>query len=392
MERAFQDFLGAFTNGLPKAVPAATTGKRILIFNWRDLTHAYAGGAEVYVHEVAKEWVRLGHHVTLFAGNDGKQKRHETIDGVKIIRRGGFFLVYVWAALYYVLRLRGKYDVIVDCENGIPFFTPIFVRKPVFCLMHHVHQDVFFHSLPRPLAWFASFLEKTIMPLVYRKVKFITVSQSSKEEMEEHEIGQAGIFVVHPGINQSEFSHILYEKTTMPTILYLGRLKAYKSINVLIQAFRIILSERPDARLVIAGSGDEEDHLKRLARELRLTAEQIQFVGQVSQIEKVKLLQSSWVLVNPSFMEGWGIVAIEANASGTPVIASNVPGLRDSVQHGRAGYLLPYGDVAAFSESILTIIRNRELRLNMEQNAKVWAGNFSWQKSGAEFLSVITHH
>ena len=391
LRRAGRDFVGLFKRDLPQALPAVETGKRVLIFNWRDITHTYAGGAEVYVHEIAKEWVRLGHHVTLFSGNDGKQKRYEKIDGVQMIRRGGVYLVYLWAFGYYLFQFRNRYDIVIDCENGIPFFTPLYVRKPVYCLMHHVHQDVFFHSLPRPLAWFASFLEKTIMPLIYRKVKFITVSQSSKEEMEEHEIGRAGIYVVHPGINQEEFSRVLYEKTTMPTILYLGRLKSYKSINVLIQAFRIVLSERPDARLVIAGSGDEEDHLKRLAKELRLTSEQVQFVGQVSHAEKVRLLQSSWMLVNPSFMEGWGIVGIEANACGTPVIASNVPGLRDSVQHGRAGYLLPYGDVAAFSESILTIIRDRELRLGMEANARVWAGNFSWQKSGAAFLSVISH-
>lgn len=390
LARGYQDFIGAFVSALPKTTPVVSTGKRILIFNWRDLTHAYAGGAEVYVHEIAKEWARLGHHVTIFAGNDGSQKRYQTIDGVQIIRRGGFFLVYVWAAVYYLLRLRNKYDVIIDCENGIPFFTPLYARQPIFCLMHHVHQDVFFHSLSKPLAWLASFLEKTVMPIVYRDQKFITVSESSKEEMNEHGIGQAGIFIVHPGINKEEFEPILVEKTLSPTILYLGRLKAYKSINVLIQAFRVVLSERPDARLVIAGSGDEETHLKRLAKELRLTSEQIQFVGQVSQTEKVRLLQSSWMLVNPSFMEGWGIVAIEANACGTPVIASDVPGLRDSVRDGQAGYLLPYGDVAAFSDSILQIIRNRELRLQMGDNARAWADNFSWERASTAFLSVIS--
>ena len=108
--------------------------------------------------------------MTVFSGNDGTQERFETIDGVNIVRRGGFYLVYLWAFLYYMLRFRGRYDVVIDCENGIPFFTPLYVRKPLFCLMHHVHQEVFYHSLPKPLAWLASSLEKGQMPLVYRNV------------------------------------------------------------------------------------------------------------------------------------------------------------------------------------------------------------------------------
>lgn len=372
--------------------PAAVVAegkKRILIMNWRDSRHIYAGGAEVYVEEIAREWVKDGHHVTIFSGNDGKSPRHETVNGIRIIRRGGFFLVYVWAVLYYALRLRGKYDVVVDCENGIPFFTPLYVRKPVVCLMHHVHQDVFFRSLPKPLAWFASFLEKNLMPLIYSNVPFVTVSDSSREEMQAIGLGKVGITVVHPGVDREEFSRVLVPKSIQPTILYLGRLKAYKSVNVLIQAFRIVLSERPEARLIIAGDGEEREHLKRLAHELRLSSEQVKFVGHISHKAKVKLLQEAWMLVNPSFMEGWGIVAIEASAAGTPVIASDVPGLRDSVRHEGTGYLVEYGDVKGFAERIHLIIRDKELREGLATNAREWAGNFSWSKSSEAFLRAL---
>jgi glycosyltransferase involved in cell wall biosynthesis len=381
----FDIFFGQFPT------PIVPTGrKRILVFNWRDTKHKYAGGAEVYVHEMAKTWVKEGHHVTLFSGNDGKSLRHEVIDGVRVIRRGGFYLVYFWAFLYYVLRLGRHYDVVVDCENGIPFFTPLYVRKPIVCLLHHVHQDVFFRSLPRPLAWFASFLEKNLMPLIYSKVSFVTVSESSREEMQELGLGKAGITVVHPGVDQEEFSRVLAPRSIHPTILYLGRLKAYKSVNVLVQAFRIVLSERPEAKLIIAGEGEEMPHLRQLAKDLRLSSEQISFTGFVSHEEKIKLLQEAWMLVNPSFMEGWGIVAIEANACGTPVIASNVPGLRDSVRHEGTGYLVEYGDVKGFAERILLIIQDKELREGLATNARVWAGNFEWQRMGKNFLAVLS--
>lgn len=390
--RGLRDLLGIFTNGLPKTKPQVATGKRILIFNWRDTKHDFAGGAEVYVHEIAKTWVAKGNHVTLFCGNDGKQSRYETVDGIDIVRRGGFYLVYIWAFLYYILRFRGKYDVVVDCENGIPFFTPLYVGIPVYCLMHHVHQDVFFRSLPKFLAWFASLLEKDLMPLVYRSVRFITVSESSKREMEEFGIGQSGITVIHPGINAAEFTRILTEKTIHPTVLYLGRLKAYKSVNVLIQAFKIVLEEHSDARLIIAGDGDDRENLKRLAASLHLTHDQVQFLGTVSHDEKIRLLQSSWMLVNPSFMEGWGIVIIEANACGTPVIASDVPGLRDSVKHADTGYLVSYGDVKAFADKIQVIIRDQELRDSLSIEARSWADNFNWRSSSMEFLSIINEN
>lgn len=387
--RGIRDFLGIFVNGLPKTQPLITTGRRILIFNWRDTKHRFAGGAEIYVHEIAKTWVSEGHHVTIFCGNDGRQSRFETIDGVSIVRRGGFYLVYVWAFLYYVLRFRGRYDMVVDCENGIPFFTPLYVRKPLFCLMHHVHQNVFFHSLPKPLALLASTLEGDLMPLIYRRVPFITVSQSSKEEMQELGIGRAGITVVHPGINVTQFTKVAVEKTAYPTVLYLGRLKAYKSVNVLIQAFHKVLALRPDARLIIAGDGDDKKHLKRLAEDLGFDSKQVQFLGAVSHEEKVRLLQSSWMLVNPSFMEGWGIVVIEANTCGTPVIASDVPGLRDSVLDGEAGYLVSYGDVSGFTDAMLTVMKDRDLRERLGSNAKEWAGNFTWEKSSMAFLAAL---
>ncbi len=387
--RAFKDLFEVFAGKFPVAPKRAIPAQRILIFNWRDMRHKFAGGAEAYIEELARQWVQDGSYVTLFCGNDGYSPRRETVEGVQIIRRGGFYLVYFWAFVYYMFRFRGKYDIIIDCQNGVPFFAPLYAKELVYCLMHHVHQDVFQRSLPRPLAAFAKFLEKDLMPLVYRKVKFITVSESSKQEMQEIGLGKSGIDIVHPGVHLSRLD--AGQKTAHPTILYLGRLKAYKSVDVLIRAFQMVIKERPEAKLIIAGSGEEEKHLKHLARELRLNDEQVVFPGKVTEEEKITLLQSAWVVVNPSFMEGWGIVVIEANACGTPVIASDIPGLRDSVKNADTGYLVEYGDTKAFAESILMIIRDTKLRETMALAGRTWASNFDWQASSVKFLSVINN-
>lgn len=120
-------------------------------------------------------------------------------------------------------------------------------------------------------------------------------------------------------------------------------------------------------------------------------ASSVDFTGRVGEEEKVTLLQKAWVAVNPSLMEGWGITTIEANACGTPVVASNVPGLRDSVMNPHAGYLVEYGDVDAFAERILKIMENDELREKMNGAALKWASNFSWKKTSRLFLLALNN-
>ncbi len=387
VNRGVFDFFGIFTSKLPKTSLKEKPKKKILIFNWRDVNHLYAGGAENYIHQISKILVSKGNQVTIFCGNDGTQRNHDNIEGIDIVRRGGFYLVYIWAFFYYIFRFRGKYDVIIDCQNGIPFFTPIYAKEPVYCLMHHVHQKVFFRHLIKPLAIFASFLEKDLMPLVYRKIKFITVSKSSKEEMEEIGLGKAGIEIIYNGVDLNEF--IVGEKSPRPTVMYLGRLRSYKSVDVLLRAFGGVLSRVPNAQLIIAGSGDDEDNLKNIAKELGLNNEQVVFKGRVPDKERVLLMQKAWVLVNPSLMEGFGVVIIEANACGTPVIASNVPGLRDAVKNMKSGCLVKYGDVAGFAEEILKIFENKKLLKARSKSSRAWAENFPWEKSSLEFISFI---
>ncbi len=389
LARAFRDLFDVL---LEDAVPHEALnvpGKRILAFNWRDTRHAFAGGAEIYIHELARRWVAEGNHVTLFCGSDGAQARSETVDGVHVVRRGGFYLCYLWAALYYFCQFRGRYDVVVDCHNGIPFFTPLFTKEPVYCLMHHVHQEVFYRYLPRPLAAFAAFLEGTVMPFVYRNTPFITISNSSRSEMESLGLGLSGISMVHPGVDLAGLEP--GERDPLPTILYLGRLKAYKSVDVLIRAFAQVLSRVPNAQLAVVGGGEELGNLEKLARELGV-AHRVTFAGKVDEAEKLRWYQRAWVFVNPSMMEGWGITTIEANACGVPVVAADVPGLRDSVKAPDAGVLVPHGDADGFAEAIANILERPTERRAMGRQGIQWAKNFGWDRSAAQFFKLIYQH
>lgn len=383
--RNFIDLVDLF-DPLPQSPKPNPDKKRMLIFNWRDTKHVQAGGAEMYVHEIAKRWVKDGNQVTLFAGNDGMSKRYEIVEGVEVIRRGGFHFVYLWAFLYYFFQFRGKYDVIVDCQNGVPFFTPLYAKEPVYSVVYHVHQKVFSQYLGPIAAFVASSIEKHIMPRAYKHARFITISESTKEEMLELGIKGEGIDIVYCGVDLENLTP--GKKTEHPMVLYLGRLKAYKSVDVLIKSFVQVIKKFPNAELVIAGTGDERENLEGLARALGIY-HSVTFAGKVTELQKRRLLQKAWVFANPSMQEGWGITTIEANACGTPVIASNVPGLRDSVNNPHTGYLVEYGNVDQFAKKINEVLSKRPLRQKMEKESVKWSGRFTWDVSAKQFGGLL---
>lgn len=360
---------------------------RILILNWRDTKHVWGGGAEVYIQEIAREWVKDGHKVRIFCGNDGNCSRDEEIDGIKITRRGGFYTVYLWAALYYLFRFRGKYDVIIDCENGIPFFAPLYSRIPKILLIHHVHQDYLRKHAPFPLSYIAMFLEKNLMPLLYRNTGVVTVSDSSKKDIVSLGwVSQEQVEVINPGIEKGKFQRS--RKTDNPTFVYLGRLRPYKNIDVAIEAFSKVHQKDKSSMLTIAGFGENIDQLKELAAEYGLNGA-VDFAGFVSEDRKKELLARSWVALQPSSFEGWGITVLEANAAGTPVIASLTKGLSDSVKDGETGVLVPVRDTEKMAKAMQDLVSDKKLRERLASNAYSWSKNFYWQVSAQKFLKLV---
>lgn len=384
-ENNIKDLLGLFANLEDKK--KLEEGKlSILIYNWRDTKHKWAGGAEVYLQKLAAEWVKEGNHVTIFCGNSGKSAHDEIIDGVKIYRRGGFYMVYIWAFIYYIFKFRGRYDIIIDSENGLPFFTPLYAKEKKFLLIHHVHLEVFRKSLIWPLAVFASFLESKVMPLVYRNTEVITVSPSSKEQIMKHKLTKKKPAIIFNGVDHALFKPA--KKGKDPLIVYIGRIQYYKSLNVFIKAAKKVLETIPTAKFVIAGEGTERSELQKYTTKLGLD-DHISFTGFLSEEQKVKLLQNAWLFVNPSLMEGWAITTIEANACGTPAVASNVSGLKDSIKNPHTGYLATYGNANEFAQYITKLIKSKDLREKMSKESIKWAKEFTWEKSAKEFYDLM---
>lgn len=362
---------------------------RILIFNWRDLRHSWAGGGEIYVFEHAKRWVKMGHEVILFCGQDPYQNlpSFEIVGGIKIYRKGGRFNVYFWAIYYYFTLFRGRVDIVIDVENGIPFFTPLFCSVPKISYVYHIHGKQFFYEFPAPFNYIGYVIEKYIFPLLYRSIPIIAISETTKKQLVNIGFSKDKITVVYCGMNGSH--HITkapMKKFSNPTILYLGRIKRYKRVDLLIKILPNIIKKIPHARLIIAGWGTEASNVVDLAMKSSFRR-RITVMGPVSNEEKRILLSRSWLFVNPSIGEGWGMGVIEANLHGTPAVSFDVPGLTESIQLGKTGLFAK--DEEDFVEKICQILKDNSLRGKLSANAMKWANGFNWDRSARESMNIL---
>jgi len=359
----------------------------ILIFNWRDIKHSWAGGSELYIHELAKRWKKAGHTITMFAAQDPNQKLpdREVIDGITTIRKGGRLSVYFWAPYMYLTQLRKNTDIIVDIENGIPFFTPLFSMKKKIALVYHVHGVQFFYELYFPLNIIGFLLERYIFPLLYSNVPLIAISKSTREELIKLGFHKSKISIITPGLQYGPFSKSK-AKYKKPTILYLGRIKKYKRLDLLIDAFLEILKKIPNAKLIVAGWGTEAPQIIDIIMKNGFRRN-VELLGPVSENEKRTLLQKAWIMVNPSLHEGWGITVTEANYYATPAVAFHVPGLSDSIKNNITGFLCKNNK--EFVDKIVLLMQRKSLREKMGKEAHKWAKMLTWDNASKDSIALI---
>ncbi|PKK82896.1 MAG: hypothetical protein CVT49_11335 [candidate division Zixibacteria bacterium HGW-Zixibacteria-1] len=362
---------------------------KILALNWQDLTNPMAGGAEVHLEELLKRIVRNGHEVTLFCSGYDSCLPEETIDGIRIIRRGNRYN-FNWIAPPALRKLvrENHFDVMIEDINKIPFYTPLYLKIPTLVVVPHLFSTTVFREINALLGLYIYLFEKPLVP-VYRKRKFNVISESTANDIVKRGIPSGNVSVVHCGIDNTVYNFdASLRKFEKPTVLYLGRIKKYKSVQHLILAFERILRDLPETELKIVGAGDYVPKLMALAGRLKVR-HKIDFTGFVSQAEKVNYLRRSHVAVLPSSKEGWGLTNIEANACGTAVIAADSPGLRDSVLNDKTGFLYEFGNINQLAEKLLTILRDNETRTRLEKGGLEWVRKFNWDDAAKKFMEIL---
>ena len=359
---------------------------RILVVNWQDRLNPQSGGAEIHLHEVFGRLARWGHEVILLTSGFPGSAPLEVVDGISVHRVGGRMTFGLRAPVYFRRRWGDdRFEVVVEDLNKVPVFMPLLSHAPVVLLVHHLFGGTAFQEAPLPLAAATWLLERTV-PRVYKGLDVVAVSPSTAKDLRDRGLEGPEISIVPNGVDLERFSPSpAVPRAAVPTILYLGRLKRYKRVDLILKAMAILKERLEGARILIAGRGAQEAALRSLTSKLGL-GETVSFVGYVSEEEKIRLLRSSWVHVLTSPKEGWGISALEAAACGTPTVASDSPGLRDSVLDGRTGYLVPHGDVNALVDALSRLLSSSEQREELGRNARIFAEGFSWEASAREML------
>lgn len=357
----------------------------ILILSWRGPGHPHAGGAEYSSHEHCKGWVKAGHKVTLFTSSYPGAKSEENVGGVHIKRAGRQILaVHFLAMLWYLFGKHPEYDIVVDEVHGIPFFTPLYVRKPKLVFIHEVAKEVWsLNPWPYPLnllpALVGTLFEPLIFRALYKKIPFMTVSSSTKEDLTEWGIPKNNVTVIYNGFNSPNYPK--NKKESKKTVIYLGALSKDKGIEDALIAFRNLYESCQNIQFWVVGKGEKHqlEYLKKKVKSLgieRVT----KFFGFVGEKEKYALLSKAHILINPSVREGWGFVVIEAASVGVPTVAYNVAGLRDSVVDGKTG-LLCDTEPKALASKIQYLLDNKELYQSLSVNCLKWSREFSWERS-----------
>lgn len=328
---------------------------RIVWCSWKDRGHPQAGGAEVVTDHILKRLVADGHEVTLLTAD--YPDAGEAAPGVKVVRHGGRFSVYYHAWRYYKKHLHGKTDLVVDEMNTIPFFASWYAGTKSVMMVHQLARQIWFYQLPWLVGWVGYLVEPVYLWLLSRQ-PVITVSQSTKSDLMRYGFKSEKIAIVSEGIEVSRVKSLeTIKKYEHPTMLSLGAMRAMKRTLDQVKAFELAKPSIPNLQLKIAGDSNDPYGKKVLEYiEESPYRDDIEYLGRVSPDMKQGLMTRSHMITVTSVKEGWGLIVSEAASQGTPAVAYDVDGLRDSVSDGKTGLLAQQNTPASLAAVITELL------------------------------------
>lgn len=383
----------ATSAAVPSEAGPRTDQLRVLFLTTRDGQSPAAAGGDLVMWAQALYLAERGHAVTMVAGGFPGALRKEVINNIQVVRLRGQLLSLWWRTFfYYMARCRGKYDVVVVEGFGgsrIPRWTPVYVREPIVTEWHQIHRDLFAAQYPKLLRPALNLVER-MTALVHRNTILRAHTQEWKDAFPSLGFRPDQIFVVPPSVGEDWLVAGRPGKVTEPRIIWLGKFRRYKCPDHVVRAMQKVVHSVPKARLILAGRHDDrnyEDGLQRLVDKLDLR-NNIEFAFDISEEEKRALLHGSRVMALPSSVEGFGIVVLEANACGVPVIASTgVP--EGAVREGQNGLRYPFGDVEKLGEYLVSLCLDDPLYKRLSSSSLEFASGFAWLAVGSQYEQIL---
>lgn len=352
---------------------------------WRDLADDEAGGSEVHAHNIASIWTQAGLSVTMRTSRAPGLPSSDVRDGYSVSRKSGRFGVFVRSPLSEITGRLGPCDALVEIWNGMPFLSPLWWRGPRAIWLHHVHGPMWGMTLPAPAAAFGNMIESRIAPMLYRKQRIVTLSDSSRSEIIEGlGMDPSRVSVISPGVDP--YFTAGGQKSPTPLAVAVGRLAPVKDFPRLIRVMDAAHRRVPDLELVIVGEGYERERIETLISELGAT-NWVRLAGRRSDEDLRDLYRRAWMAVSASVREGWGMTLTEAAACGTPAVATDIAGHSDAVLADRSGLLRTSDDDLA--AAMVAVATDTDLRNRLTAGALDRAGELTWDNAALANFEVL---
>jgi len=361
---------------------------RIHVLAWRDLDDPDAGGSEVHADEFMRRWAEAGlsilHRTSAAVGRSATDRRH----GYDVVRRGGRMSVFARVPVAETLSRMGPYDALVEIWNGVPWFSPVWCRKPRVLVLHHVHGPMWNQVFPRPVASLGRWIESGFAPRFYRSTPTITTSLDTQHELvdlgwppELVHTGPVGVDPFFAPVAGDWYS----TKAPRPTILVVGRQAPVKRMEIVLEQAARARVEVPDLELVLVGDGPERSRLEAWVTEHDASS-WVRFVGRVDRDRLREHYRSAWLVASASLAEGWGLALTEAAGCGTPAVATDISGHRCSVVDGSTGLLASTDDLA---RAFVRVLSDDDLRRRLSRAAHDRARSLSWDQLAVDVLAPL---
>ncbi len=360
-------------------------GRQVVFLSWRDTHNPEGGGAERYLEKMAAGLVQRGCRVTIFCAAHAAAPPDEVVDGVRFVRRGSKLTVYPAGMRALRRGDLGEPDVVVDVQNGLPFFSRLVTRAPVVVLVHHVHREqwpVVYPGLSGRIGWW---IERRLAPLLYRRDQYVAVSLATRSELRELGVRGPRVAVVHNGTDPAV--PVPAAKSAHPTVAVVGRLVPHKQVEHAIDAALVLREQLPALRLHVVGGGWWEGRLHEYAA-AHGAGETVVFEGHVTEERKHEVYEEAWLLALPSLKEGWGLVIGEAGMHRTPTVAyRSAGGTRESIDDGRSGVLVDTRE--EFTRALGALLHSQDARSALAEGAYEVSHLFTWDHAQHSFAVVL---
>jgi glycosyltransferase involved in cell wall biosynthesis len=355
------------------------------MLSWRDLGNPLGGGSERYLHRLATGLAAAGDRVTVRTAGYAGAPASDVVDGVRYLRGGTPDTVFASTLRDLAAGRLGRPDVVVDCQNGVPFFSRAATRAPVVVLVHHVHREQWPVAVGPVAGRVGWWVESAVAPRFYRGCRYVAVSPTTRRELVALGVRPERITVVHNGLDPLPAGNP--PRAAAPTLVVLSRLVPHKQVEHALEALARLRPARPELTLTVVGDGYWAPQLRARAAELGVLGA-VRLVGHVDDVAKHRLLAAGWVHLCPSVKEGWGLAILEAAQHGVPTVAyAAAGGTVDSVLAGRTGLLVD--DVDGLTAATARLLDDAALRERLGRAARDRAACFTWTDTTKAFSTVL---